>query len=69
MKVIFMGTPEIAVPTLKKLVENNFEIPLVMCQPDKPKGRGKKMLPPPVKVAAEELGIDVYQPFSLKHTH
>ncbi len=67
MKVIFMGTPEIAVPTLKKLVENNFEIPLVMCQPDKPKGRGKKMLPPPVKVAAEELGIDVYQPLSLKN--
>ena len=67
MKVIFMGTPEIAVPTLKKLVENNFEVSLVICQPDKPKGRGKKMLPPPVKVAAEELGIDVYQPLSLKN--
>jgi methionyl-tRNA formyltransferase len=67
MKVVFMGTPEIAVPTLEKLVENKIEVPLVLCQPDKPKGRGKKVLPPPVKETALKHNIEVYQPSSLKN--
>ena len=67
MKVVFMGTPEIAVPTLEKLIENKIEVPLVLCQPDKPKGRGKKVLPPPVKETAEKYDIEVYQPVSLKN--
>ena len=67
MKVVFMGTPEIAVPTLEKLIENNIEVPLALCQPDKPKGRGKKVLPPPVKEAALKHNIEVYQPQSLKN--
>lgn len=67
MKVVFMGTPEIAVPTLKYLIEKNIEVSLVLCQSDKPKGRGKKLQAPPVKEAAEKLGIEVYQPKSLKN--
>lgn len=66
MKIIFMGTPDFAVPCLKKLVEEGHDVPVVFTQPDKPKGRGHKMLPPPVKQAAEELGIEVVQPLSLK---
>lgn len=64
-RIVFMGTPEFSVPTLKALHEN-FEIPAVVTVPDKPKGRGQKMMPSPVKLAAEELGIKVLQPVSLK---
>ena len=49
MKIVFMGTPDFAVPCLKALVENGHEIPAVFTQPDRPKGRGYKMIPPPVK--------------------
>ncbi|SMO51126.1 methionyl-tRNA formyltransferase [Balnearium lithotrophicum] len=66
LKVVFMGTPEFAVPSLKKLVESGYEVPLVVTQPDKPAGRGKKLTPPPVKVTAQEFGIPVYQPEKLK---
>lgn len=66
MKIIFMGTPDFSVPCLKKLCLEGHEVAAVFTQPDKPKGRGHKMLPPPVKQAAEELGIEVYQPVSLK---
>ncbi len=65
-KVVFMGTPEFAVPSLKKVVESGFEVPLVVTQPDKPAGRGKRLKPPPVKVVAEELGIPVIQPERIK---
>ena len=61
-----MGTPEFAVPSLKKLKEAGYEIPLVITQPDKPAGRGKKLTPTPVKVVAQELGIRVYQPKRIK---
>lgn len=60
-----MGTPEFSVPTLKSLHEK-YDIPVVVTVPDKPKGRGQKMMPSPVKAAAEGLGIRVLQPVSLK---
>ena len=66
MKVVFMGTPDFAVPCLRKLAESECEVAAVFTQPDKPKGRGYKMIPTPVKAAAEEYGIPVYQPLSLR---
>ena len=66
MKIVFMGTPDFAVPCLKALVENGHEIPAVFTQPDRPKGRGYKMIPPPVKKCAEEYSIPVFQPLSLR---
>lgn len=62
MKVIFMGTPEFAVPTLEKLSEAGHEVSLVITQEDKQRGRGKKIQYTPVKEKALELGIEVYQP-------
>ena len=62
MKVIFMGTPDFAVNTLEKIIEAGHEVMLVVTQPDKPKGRGKKMVFPVVKEKALELGIEVLQP-------
>ncbi len=61
-----MGTPDFAVPSLKALKEAGYEIPLVITQPDKPAGRGKRLKPPPVKVEAERLGLKVYQPERIK---
>lgn len=61
MKVIFLGTPEFAVNVLEKINESSHEIVAVVCQPDKPNGRGNKLVPPPVKVKANELGLQVYQ--------
>lgn len=66
MKIIFMGTPGFAVPTLKKLYENGHEIKLVVTQPDKPSGRGKKLRKSEVKEAAEELNLPVFQPDKIK---
>ena len=66
MKIIFMGTPDFAVPTLKKLYDSGYEVQAVFTQPDKPKGRGYKLTPPPVKVLAQEHDTTVYQPQSLK---
>ncbi|MBP3379363.1 MAG: methionyl-tRNA formyltransferase [Ruminococcus sp.] len=66
MKVIFMGTPDFAVPCLRKLAESCHEVAAVFTQPDKPKGRGYKMVPTPVKAAAAEYDIPVYQPLSLR---
>ena len=66
MKIVFMGTPDFAVPCLKALAASKHEVAGVFTQPDKPKGRGYKMIPTPVKAAAEELGIPVYQPLSLR---
>lgn len=65
MKVVFMGTPEFAVPTLKMLIEN-YQVLAVVTQPDKPKGRGKKMVFPIVKEIALENNIDVLQPINAK---
>jgi len=66
MNVIFMGTPEFAVPTLKALNEKGHEIKLVVTQPDKPSGRGKKLKKSEVKEAAEQLGLPVFQPDKIK---
>lgn len=64
--VIFMGTPDFAVPCLQKLHEAGYQITLVITQPDRPKGRGKKLAPPPVKVKALELGLPVLQPENMR---
>jgi methionyl-tRNA formyltransferase len=66
LKIIFMGTPDFAVPALKALHKNNNEVALVITQPDRPKGRGRKVKPPPVKAAAIHLGYPVIQPASVK---
>mgnify|MGYP002795875598 FL=1 len=62
MRVIFMGTPDFSVGALKALAENGYEIAGVVTQPDKPRGRGKASAMTPVKEAALELGLTVYQP-------
>lgn len=66
MKILFMGTPEFAVPTLKALYDAGHEIVGVYTQTDKAVGRKQIMTPPPVKVCALELGIPVFQPNTLK---
>ncbi len=65
MKILFMGTPDFAVPSLRALYETN-EVIGVVTQPDKPKGRGYQLMPSPVKVFALEKGLPVYQPTTLK---
>lgn len=66
MNLIYMGTPDFAVPTLKRLYEDGHNVQAVFTQPDKPKGRGYKLTPPPVKVLALSHDTPVYQPESLK---
>lgn len=66
MKILFMGTPDFALFSLKGLCENGYDVIGVVTQPDKPKGRGYVLTPPPVKVYAQERGIPVYQPTSLR---
>jgi methionyl-tRNA formyltransferase len=66
MNIVFMGTPDFAVPSLKALYENH-NISAVFTQPDRPRGRGKKLTPSPVKEFAVEKGIEVYQPEKLKN--
>lgn len=66
MKICFMGTPEFAVPCLQAIIDRGDEVCGVFCQPDKPKGRGHKVLPPPVKVLAEQHGLPVFQPVTLR---
>lgn len=64
--IVFMGTPDFAVPVLEALLEQNYKIDLVVTQPDRPKGRKKLLTPPPVKVAAEKHGIAIFQPEKIK---
>lgn len=66
MKIVFMGTPDFAVPCLRYLADSSHEVAAVFTQPDKPKGRGYKLIPTPVKAAALEYDIPVYQPLSLR---
>ena len=66
MRLVYMGTPEFAVPPLSTLAEAGHEIVLVVSRPDRPKGRGLKLVPPPVKVRALELGLEVFQPEKIK---
>ena len=66
MRIVFMGTPEAAVPSLRRLVEDRHEVVAVWTQPDKPAGRGRKISAPPVKVLAQLLGLKVYQPAKIR---
>ena len=62
MKIVYMGTPDFAVNPLRALAQNGYEVAGVVTQPDKPKGRGKTMLPTPVKEEALKHGFPVFQP-------
>ena len=66
MRIVFMGTPAFAVPCLTAMVRNGMNIVGVFTQPDRPKGRGNRLTPSPVKVAAEEAGIPVFQPEKIR---
>ena len=66
MKIIYMGTPDFAVAPLAALAENGYEVEAVITQPDKPKGRGKTMMPTPVKEEALKHGIPVLQPVKVR---
>ncbi|MEE1017495.1 MAG: methionyl-tRNA formyltransferase [Ruminococcus sp.] len=67
MRIVYMGTPDFAVPALEKLAQSpDYTIAAVFTQPDKPKGRKMVMTPPDVKVCAEKLGIPVFQPSSMR---
>lgn len=64
-KIIFLGTPEFAVPSLEKLALTKYRPSLVITQPDKPKGRKQVLQAPPVKISSLELGLPVYQPSNI----
>ena len=66
MRIIFAGTPDFSVPVLRALLDSRHEVVAVYAQPDRPAGRGRKLKPGPVKQLAEDSGIPVYQPVSLK---
>lgn len=66
MKIVFMGTPDYAVNTLKALIKDGHQVAAVFCQPDKPVGRKQILTPPPVKVCALENNIPVFQPNTLR---
>ncbi len=66
MRILFMGTPDFAVPSLEALLRAGHQVCGVFTQPDKPKNRGMKLLPPPVKVCAQSHEIPVYQPTKLR---
>lgn len=67
LRIIYMGTPEFAVPALEKLVETGWNVVGVITAPDKPQGRGQKLVGSPVKQAAEKLGLHILQPTNLKN--
>ncbi|MHC1786719.1 MAG: methionyl-tRNA formyltransferase [Christensenellales bacterium] len=66
MRIVFMGTPDYAVHSLRALLAAGYEVAGVFTQPDKPSGRGGRVLPPPVKVFAEAQGIPVFQPVKIR---
>lgn len=66
MRIVFMGTPDFAVPSLKSLVENGYDVCGVFTQPDKPKNRGMKLQPTPVKEYAMTQDIPVFQPTKMR---
>ena len=66
MNIVFMGTPVFSVPTLEMLCREGHTVSAVFTQPDRPRGRGRKLQPSPVKAKALELGLEVYQPLSLR---
>ncbi|HSF52642.1 MAG TPA: methionyl-tRNA formyltransferase [Algoriphagus sp.] len=66
LRIVYMGTPEFAVPGLEKLVEAGWNVVGVITAPDKPQGRGQKLVGSPVKEAAQKLGLHILQPTNLK---
>jgi len=66
LRIIFMGTPDFAVPTLNALIQGPDEIIAVVTQPDRPRGRSKKLVAPPVKELAQRFDIPLYQPDSIR---
>ncbi|MBO4954531.1 MAG: methionyl-tRNA formyltransferase, partial [Clostridia bacterium] len=66
MRILMMGTPDFAIPTLDALVSSDYEVVGVISQQDKPKGRGHHLVPTPLKEAALSYGLPVYQPKTLK---
>lgn len=69
LRIIFMGTPHFAVPSLETLVQHGYNVVAVITAPDKPKGRGRKLIASPVKQCAEKYHIPVLQPTNLKSPH
>ena len=59
MRIVFMGTPEFAVPSLRALLDNGYEVVGAITQPDRPAGRGHKLTPCPGKLLAQERGVPV----------
>ncbi|MBO4324099.1 MAG: methionyl-tRNA formyltransferase [Lachnospiraceae bacterium] len=66
MRVVYMGTPDIAAVILQRLLREPYKVVLAVTQPDRPKGRGKELAKSPVKIVAEEAGIPVFQPVKLR---
>jgi methionyl-tRNA formyltransferase len=66
--VVFMGTPDFAVPTLKALHRSPFDLRLVITQPDRPRGRGRKRVAPPVKLEAQKIGCPIIQPPNIRES-
>ena len=66
MSILFMGTPDFAIPSLKIFLEQGLSITGVVTQPDRPKGRGRRLVPPPVKVIAEAHDLPVFQPEKIR---
>ncbi len=66
LRIVFMGTPEFSVPSLEILIENGWGVVAVITAPDKPKGRGQKLIPSPIKETALKNGIPILQPTNLK---
>ncbi|MEE9344429.1 MAG: methionyl-tRNA formyltransferase [Methylococcales bacterium] len=66
MRIVFAGTPDFSVPALNALVASNHQLVAVYTQPDRPSGRGRKLTASAVKIVAEQCGIPVYQPVSLR---
>ncbi len=64
--IVFMGTPDFAVPTLKALHRAPYSVPLVVTQPDRPKGRGRRSTPSPVKTTATQMGLTIAQPVNVR---
>lgn len=67
MRIVFMGTPELAATVLEKLISEKYEVVLCVTQPDKPVGRKMVLTPPPAKVMAEKYGVPVWQPSTLRN--
>jgi methionyl-tRNA formyltransferase len=66
MRIVFMGTPDFAVPSLEALIRSDDQVVGVVSQPDRPKGRGQQLVSPPVKLVAERAGISILQPLKIR---